>query len=103
GQSGLAYDVFSPERGYGVYVSLNPYTLMMSLIRINSVDEESHCTTGTFVVKIKTRKLGGVILWDRRLTVNEVKDAITGMDKLAMEHVGYINQETGERLKRPSS
>lgn len=49
-------------------------------------------TEGVFPLKPKI----GVVLWDRRLTVDEVKEASSAQDEIARK-AGYIDPTTGQR------
>jgi len=64
GETGKAMDVYNPQAGWGIHVSASPFTRMVSIIKIDE-NGVAKTTEGIFPLKPKI----GVILWDRRLTV----------------------------------
>ena len=91
GETGKSMDVYNPQAGWGIHVSASPFTKMMAVIKI---DESgiAETTQGFFPLKPKV----GVVLWDRRLTVDEAVEALAAQDTMA-RRAGYIN-EKAERL-----
>lgn len=91
GETGKSMDVYNPQAGWGIHVSASPFTRMMSIIKIDE-NGVAEATQGIFPLKPKV----GVVLWDRRLTVDEASEALAAHDEMARE-AGYINKN-GERL-----
>lgn len=91
GETGRIIDVYNPQAGWGIHVSASPFTRMMSVIRIDG-NGVAETTRGVFPLKPKI----GVILWDRRLTVDEAVEALSAHDKMASE-AGYVDAKSGHR------
>lgn len=84
-------DVYNPQAGWGIHVSASPFTRMMSVIKIDE-NGVAETTEGIFALKPKI----GVVLWDRRLTVEQAIEALNAHDEMFKE-AGYIDTETGQR------
>lgn len=64
GETGKVIDVYNPQAGWGIHVSASPFTRIVSVIKIDE-NGIAETTEGIFPLKPKL----GVVLWDRRLTV----------------------------------
>jgi hypothetical protein len=97
GETGKSMDLYNRQAGWGIHVSVSPFTRMMSVLKIDE-NEVVETTEGIFTLKPKK----GVVVWDRRLTVEQVEEALSAHDEIA-KGAEHINPDSGERLYKETS